>query len=214
MRKGLDYQFSLKDLTKYSKNLHKRDLRNRFHSSVLGKYVPTLAERMRQLEQIQKKLKEETYWEYLRNQALLAQQDWSKTTLFEQYLKSGFFKEHNPNIYSETEVQYYITVIKKTTQKKYDDITKDEISKLTNQHYSKALHTLKVLMKTLCLEYYFERVLLRYPIENIENVMKILVRCKKMYEAIDNVFIIFKLSLKVEVSKFYLKDDVIEAIRQ
>ena len=72
MRKGLDYQFSLKDLTKYSKNLHKRDLRNRFHSSVLGKYVPTLAERMRQLEQIQKKLKEETYWEYLRNQALLA----------------------------------------------------------------------------------------------------------------------------------------------
>lgn len=52
MRQGLDYKFSLKDLAKYSKNLHPKDLRNRFHKSVLGNYVPTLAERMRQLEQI------------------------------------------------------------------------------------------------------------------------------------------------------------------
>ena len=79
-----------------------------------------------------------------------------------QFQKTGFFKDENSNIYSETEVKYYITVLRKLTKKKYDDIHKDELNKMVNQHYSKALLTLKQLMKSICLEYYFERVLLRY----------------------------------------------------
>lgn len=47
MMKGLNYQFSLKDLPKYSKHLNSRDLRDKFNKTVLGKRAPTLAERLR-----------------------------------------------------------------------------------------------------------------------------------------------------------------------
>lgn len=58
MLKGLKYQFSLKDLPKYSKRLHSRDLSDRFTRTALGKRAPTLAERLRQLEALQRKMKE------------------------------------------------------------------------------------------------------------------------------------------------------------
>jgi hypothetical protein len=80
MRKGLNYKFSLKDLNKYSKflwlifigkNLNQRDLENRFSKTAMGKRVPTLADRIRMLEANQRKLKEELYWDSLKNLALL-----------------------------------------------------------------------------------------------------------------------------------------------
>lgn len=54
-------------------------------------------------------------------------------------------------------------------------------------------------MKQICLDYYYERVSLRYEERSVHNIIKILVRSKKMYEAIDNIFIIFKLLKKLEV---------------
>jgi hypothetical protein len=53
------------------KNLSKRDLDDRFSKTAMGKRVPTLADRIRMLEANQRKLKEEQYWESLRNLALL-----------------------------------------------------------------------------------------------------------------------------------------------
>lgn len=47
MMKGINYQFSLKDLPKYSKRLNSRDLDDRFSKTVMGRKVPTLAERIR-----------------------------------------------------------------------------------------------------------------------------------------------------------------------
>ena len=47
MLKGLNYKFSLKDLPKYSRNLHQRDLSDRFLKTALGGRVPTLADRLR-----------------------------------------------------------------------------------------------------------------------------------------------------------------------
>lgn len=55
-------------------------------------------------------------------------------------------------------------------------------------------------MKSICLDYYFERVIIRYEEKNIHNIIKMLVRAKKMYEAIDNILIIFKLTSKIEVN--------------
>lgn len=78
--------------------------------------------------------------------------------MYNRYLKHGHFRENNPDIYSETEIKYYITVLRKLNKKKYDDITKDEIDKMIDQHYDKAMFTLKFLMKSICLDYYFERV--------------------------------------------------------
>lgn len=40
-------------------------------------------------------------------------------------------------------------------------------------------------MKLLSFDYYFERIIMRYKEETINNVIKILVRCKKMYETVD-----------------------------
>ncbi len=50
MLKGLNYKFSLKDLPKYSRNLNERDLSDRFSTTALGRRVPTLADRLRQLD--------------------------------------------------------------------------------------------------------------------------------------------------------------------
>eukprot|EP00347_Sterkiella_histriomuscorum_P011657 403371617 len=198
MNLGLNYKFSLKDLPKYSRNLNEKDLRDKFNKTVLGKKAPTLAERIKQLEQIQRRLKEQTFWENLRNQALIQQLDWSNSALYGQYKNKGFFKEQNEDIYSQTEVSYYITILRKLYKKKYDDVTKEEIQKAIAQHYDKSILTLKTLMKQICLDYYFERVSMRYEEQNIHNTIKILVRSKKMYDAIDNILIIFKLTANLE----------------
>jgi hypothetical protein len=73
MRKGLNYKFSLKDLPKYSNTLNVKDLESRFSRTAMGKRVPTLADRIRMLEHNQRRLKEEQYWESLKNLALLQQ---------------------------------------------------------------------------------------------------------------------------------------------
>jgi len=54
-------------------------------------------------------------------------------------------------------------------------------------------------MHEISLDYYYERVALRYSIKSIPVVIKVLVRCKKMYEAIENIIKIFKLMIKLEV---------------
>ena len=105
MMKGLNYTFTLKDLHKYSKRLNAHDLTDKFSKTVLGKRVPTLAERVRQLEQVQRKLKEQNYWEYLRNQAILEQMDWAKSRVYQEYKKNGNRVNNNKitEMYSETE---------------------------------------------------------------------------------------------------------------
>ncbi len=47
------------------------DLKDRFSRTAGGKKVPTLAERIRMLEANQRKLKEEQYWEALKNLSIL-----------------------------------------------------------------------------------------------------------------------------------------------
>ena len=52
MMKGLNYHFSLKDLPKYSSRLHPNDLKDRFSKTVMGRRIPTLAERIRSMEDV------------------------------------------------------------------------------------------------------------------------------------------------------------------
>ena len=57
--------------------------------------------------------------------------DWSKSSLYQQFLKSGLFKDSNSSIYSETEIQYFITIVRKMVKKKYkDDMTEEELKKI------------------------------------------------------------------------------------
>lgn len=55
-------------------------------------------------------------------------------------------------------------------------------------------------------EYFFERVLLRYSDSNIDTVIKLLVRGKRMYEAIDNILLMFSLLGRIEVSLFHFEN--------
>lgn len=51
-------------------------------------------------------------------------------------MKHGRFKEPNPDIYSETEIEYYVSTLKKLNEQKYkEDLTKGELSHTIKQHY-------------------------------------------------------------------------------
>jgi len=126
----MNYKFSLKDLPKYSSRLKSRDLDERFLKTAMGKRVPTLAERIRMLEKNQTLIKELQHWEHLKNLALIQQADWSKSKIYSHYEEHGKQRIHNANIYSETEIHYYITMLKKMIKKKYsEDLPKEELKK-------------------------------------------------------------------------------------
>jgi hypothetical protein len=57
------------------------------------------------------------------------------------------------------------------------------------------LNTLKTLMKQISLDYFFERVMLKYSgfQGDILTVIKLLIRGQRMYECIDNILLIFVL---------------------
>lgn len=69
------------------------------------------------------------------------------------------FKHRKEKIYTEMEVSYYISVLKKVAKKKYDGVmTREELAKIIKAHDEKALKTLKVLMGCISLGYFFEKV--------------------------------------------------------
>lgn len=151
------------------------------------------------MEENQRKFKQSHYWERLRNAVRSQNIDWSKSSLFEQYKNHGRFKECEEGVYNETELDYYITVLKKMNGQQY----KEDVgysNELVQLHHKKALNTLKFLMKQVNNEFYFERILLRYSDKTVDTVIKLLVRGKKMYEAIDNVLLIFSVIQKRDVS--------------
>ena len=59
-------------------------------------------------------------------------------------------------------------------------------------------------MKMISFDYYFERIIMRYKEKTINNVIKILVRSKKMYETVDLFLLVFQLNSKIEVIILYL----------
>lgn len=54
---GINYKFELKDLPKYSQTINEKDLEDKFSKSVLGKQVPTMAYKIRKMEDMRNKLK-------------------------------------------------------------------------------------------------------------------------------------------------------------
>ena len=77
MKKGLNYKFSLKDLPKYSQRLNPKDTEK---SERLSRSA---------LSRKRKERGEPGKWEFLRNQCMLSQSDWSKSNLYQLYLKFG-----------------------------------------------------------------------------------------------------------------------------
>jgi hypothetical protein len=54
--------------------------------------------------------------------------DWVNSSLHTMFEKNGRFKDPDPEIYSEIEIEYYISMLKKLANK--DDLTKEEQIKM------------------------------------------------------------------------------------
>ena len=190
MDKGLGYKFSLKDLTKYSQRLNIKDLNNdRWGRSALGR-------------DLNKRDEDDGPWKKLKKDIRNAQnQDWIKSSIYWMFKEQGRYKNENPDIYSESELRYYIAILNKLRKEKYkEDRTIEEKKSFIESHHKKAMMTLKILMRQLNLEYFYDRVELRYSDVKVKVVVKALIRSLKLYEAIDNIILIFKLLNKKEVS--------------
>jgi hypothetical protein len=87
----------------------------------LGKRLPCLDDRVRDMQEMNRRLREQQYLEMLKNDAINnARRDWGESKLYDMYVKNGRFREHDPEIYSETEIKYYITMLRKLSEKKYN----------------------------------------------------------------------------------------------
>ena len=104
MEKGLKYKFSLKDLSKYSKNLKYKDINWKLQLSALGKKIPDIKERKKIL------IKGSHFNTLLK---LLKQTDWSRTPVYHQFLRNGRWKHEDDQIYSEIELKYNQSIITK-----------------------------------------------------------------------------------------------------
>jgi hypothetical protein len=94
----------LKDLNKYSKNLKFKDINWKLKLSALGKQIPDVKERKKML------IKGSHFNTLLK---LLRQTDWSRTPIYNQFIKNGRWKHEDDNIYSDLELKYHANFISK-----------------------------------------------------------------------------------------------------
>jgi CRISPR/Cas system-associated protein endoribonuclease Cas2 len=80
MKRGLNYQFKLKDLSVYSRWLKPSDSDNKFERSALGKIVPEVSARRLRLANA-------NYFDKLLK--VLKNTDWQRTPLYHQYCRNG-----------------------------------------------------------------------------------------------------------------------------
>ena len=83
--------------------------------------------------------------------------------MYSQFVKYGRnTKEifgYNKEIYTEMELEYYMSVLKRTGKKKYrEEMTQEEFERIVSEHYSKGVETLRILMNSVSLGYYFEKL--------------------------------------------------------
>lgn len=122
---------------------------------------------------------------------------------------SGKLKEEHPHIYTEYELDYHLTVLRELIAK--EGITdSDGQSAMVQKHYKRAIFTLQVLMTVLGIKFHFSRIVATYRSnQTLEIILVLLLRCKKMFEAIDQMATIFKL---LKMRKSIGKGDISQKI--
>ena len=154
MRTGLDYQFKLNDLAKYSQKLKFQDIASKFKRSALGKVIPDENERRKRLANISalnKLLK------------ILQYTDWSKTPVYRQFIRNGRWKHEDPKLYSDQELKLLTTSLKAMLNGNNDEeFIEKEGQVILKKHTSKTLHTLEVLMNQMNMMYYWEKIRLHF----------------------------------------------------
>lgn len=154
LKKGMEYKFKLSDLNKYSSNLRVKDLNWKLNRSALGKVIPNVNKR-------KKELKKESYFNKLHK--LLKQTDWSRTPVYHQFQRNGRWNHEDENIYGEQEIKYLKTSLQKMlSSENCGEFEGLEGRQILERHFYKTMHTLEVLLNQMNMMFYWERLRLYF----------------------------------------------------
>lgn len=95
-------------------------------------------------------------------------------------------------IYTDVELEYYVSFLnKKAEEDEWNDI---EMKTTVIVHFNKTMHTLRVLMRLMGLEFHFKRLYARHRDDcTLDSLFMMINRCRKMYHAVQHLITIFKL---------------------
>ena len=198
-REGLKYKFQLQDLSKYSARLRPTDINWKIKLTALGKVIPDINTRKKIL------MRGSAFNTLLK---LLKQTDWSRTPIYHQFLRNGRWKHEDDQIYSEIELQYNISYLNKVNNNDAQ-LQQEESKVILDRHYKKTMHTVEVLMNQLNMMYYLEKIRLMFADQEptVGQLAKIMSRCLKLYQQMDQFIKIFKLIDKKEKFDLQGKQD-------
>ena len=101
------------------------------------------------------------------------------------------------SIYSEIEIQYLLSSLTKmVSDDKYEEFNQNEGVAIIEKHWMKTVETLKKLMNHMNMMYFFEKIKIKInelKVISLVHLEKIMSRCLKLYQMIDNFIKIFKL---------------------
>ena len=163
--------------------------------SALGKKIPDLRQRKKML------MKGSAFNKLLQ---ILKNTDWAHTPVYHQFQRNDRWKHEDATIYSETELKYNLGFLAKLQAEHNINEARSAAEKeeLVATYFKKTMHTVEVLMNQLNMMYYLEKIRLIFVDEEptIQHLTKLMTRCLKLYESINQFIKAFKLIQKKEVS--------------
>lgn len=92
---------------------------------------------------------------------------------------------------TEAELDYYIT-----TLNQQNNLPKQKRSvKLAYKHLNKTVYTMRVLMRLMCISFFFDHIYRKSKREeSVEQAVLLMVRCKKLFAALAQLSTVFKLT--------------------
>ena len=90
---------------------------------------------------------------------ILKNTDWASTPIYHQFQRNGRWKHEDDKIYSDIELQYNISYLKKfVNHENQEEVNDNEAKNLVDKYFSKTMHTLEVLMNQMNMMYYLEKI--------------------------------------------------------
>lgn len=148
---------------------------------------------------------------------ILKQTDWQKAPLYQQFRKYGRWTHHDESIYSEIELKYLCSSLEHmVNQPNYEEFNQTEGQAIIQKHWGKTVHTLEILMNQMNMMYFFHKLRLQFEVyeqpgkrPSLMALEKIMNRCFKLYNMIDDFMKIYKLiELKEKMMAARLNSDI------
>lgn len=132
--------------------------------------------------------------------------DWLNTELYVHFLQNGKWVDGDENIYSEIELKYLFCTVQSMTSKtdQQEEFQENEGALIVNKHSEKIFTTLEVLLNHLNMQYFWQRLKIYFQGREpeLDEMSKMIIRCLKLYDCINDIMRLFKQMGKFEVSYF------------